>query len=67
MVHKFYDEYFFRPKAAWRVVSKAIMNGDVKRLYHESRSFLKLRAQRGKMVQEARAHKAEAKAAGAQA
>ena len=68
MVHKFYDEYFFRPKAAWRVVSKAIRNGDVKRLYQESKSFLKLRSQRGKMVQETRAaQKAEAKAAGAQA
>ena len=42
MVHRFYDEYFFRPKAAWRVVSKAIINGDVKRLYHESKAFLKL-------------------------
>jgi radical SAM superfamily enzyme YgiQ (UPF0313 family) len=65
MVHKFYDEYFFRPKAAWRVVSKAIMNGDVKRLYQESKSFLKLRAQRGKMVQEARAQKAGAETASA--
>ena len=24
MVHKFYDEYYFRPKAAFRVVWKAI-------------------------------------------
>jgi len=66
MVHRFYDEYFFRPKAAWRVVSKAIMNGDVKRLYQESKSFLKVRAQRSKMVQEARSHKAT-EAANAQA
>ena len=50
MVHRFYDEYFFRPKAAWRVVSKAIVNRDVKRLYVEAKSFLKLRAQRNKMV-----------------
>ncbi len=48
MVHRFYDEYFFRPKAAWRVVSKAIRNGDVKRLYQESRAFLKTRSQRSK-------------------
>jgi hypothetical protein len=57
MVHRFYDEYFFRPKAAWRVVSKAIANGDLKRLYQESRSFLKVRSQRSKMVREARTQK----------
>jgi radical SAM superfamily enzyme YgiQ (UPF0313 family) len=62
MVHRFYDEYFFRPRAAWRVVSKAIANGDLKRLYHESRAFLKLRAQRGKMVRDARTQKAGAEA-----
>jgi radical SAM superfamily enzyme YgiQ (UPF0313 family) len=50
MVHRFYDEYYFRPKAAWRVVSKAIINRDLKRLYHESVSFMKLRAQRNKIV-----------------
>jgi hypothetical protein len=52
MVHRFYDEYYFRPKAAWRVVSKAIVNRDLKRLYAESKSFLKLRAQRNKIVKE---------------
>jgi hypothetical protein len=67
MVHRFYDEYFFRPRAAWRVVSKAIANGDLKRLYIESKSFLKLRAQRGKMVREARTQKAGEAAANAQA
>jgi hopanoid biosynthesis associated radical SAM protein HpnJ len=68
MVHRFYDEYFFRPKAAWRVVSKAIANGDLKRLYRESRSFLKLRSERNKMVKETRSQKAaEGTAAGARA
>src|SRR5260370_112145 len=33
MVHKFYDEYYFRPKAAFRVVWQAIVNRDVPRLY----------------------------------
>jgi hypothetical protein len=66
MVHKFYDEYFFRPKAAWRVVSKAIANGDLKRLYQESRSFLKLRSERNKMVKETRTQKT-AEAANARA
>jgi radical SAM superfamily enzyme YgiQ (UPF0313 family) len=50
MVHRFYDEYYFRPKAAWRIVSKAVVNRDVKRLYVEAKSFLKLRAARNKVV-----------------
>jgi radical SAM superfamily enzyme YgiQ (UPF0313 family) len=44
MVHKFYDEYFFRPKQAWRVVWQAIVHRDVPRLYTEARSFMKLAA-----------------------
>jgi radical SAM superfamily enzyme YgiQ (UPF0313 family) len=54
MVHKFYDEYFFRPKAAFRVVWQAIRNGDVPRLYGEARSFMKLRGQRNKAVRDMR-------------
>ncbi|HEU5400740.1 MAG TPA: radical SAM protein, partial [Terriglobales bacterium] len=57
MVNKFYDEYFFRPKAAWRVISKAIANRDVKRLYIESKSFLKLRAERNRLVRESKTQK----------
>jgi hypothetical protein len=38
----------FRPKAALRVVWKAIMNRDVPRLYTEARSFMKLRGQRNR-------------------
>ncbi len=37
MVHRFYDEYYFRPKAAFRVVWKAIVNRDVPRLYVEAK------------------------------
>ena len=48
MVHKFYDEYFFRPKAAFRVVWKAIVHRDLPRLYAEARSFMKLRGQRNR-------------------
>jgi hopanoid biosynthesis associated radical SAM protein HpnJ len=48
MVHKFYDEYYFRPKAAFRVVWKAFVNRDLPRLYVEAKSFMKLRAQRNK-------------------
>jgi radical SAM superfamily enzyme YgiQ (UPF0313 family) len=48
MVHKFYDEYYFRPKAAFRVVWQAIVNRDVPRLYTEAKSFMKLRSQRNR-------------------
>src|SRR6267154_6299756 len=48
MVHRFYDEYYFRPKAAFRVVWKAAINRDVPRLYVEAKAFLKLRAERNK-------------------
>jgi hypothetical protein len=54
MVHKFYDEYFFRPKAALRIVWKAIVNHDIRRLYTEARSFMRLRAQRNETVRFAR-------------
>jgi hypothetical protein len=48
MVHRFYDEYYFRPKAALRIVWKAIANRDISRLYAEARSFMQIRAQRYK-------------------
>ena len=54
MVHKFYDEYYFRPKAAARVVWKAIVNRDVPRLYVEAKSFMKLRKERNNMVRKAK-------------
>jgi len=58
MVHRFYDEYYFRPKAAFRVVWKAVVNRDVPRLYVEAKAFLKLRSQRNKMVKATRAQQA---------
>jgi hypothetical protein len=58
MVHKFYDEYYFRPKAAFRVVWKAIINRDVPRLYVEAKAFLKLRKERQNMVKAVRAKQA---------
>jgi hopanoid biosynthesis associated radical SAM protein HpnJ len=45
MVHRFYDEYYFRPEAALRIVRKAIVNRDVARLYAEARSFMRLSEQ----------------------
>src|SRR5689334_4378900 len=50
-VHRFYDEYYFRPKAAFRILKKAAFNGDERRrLYKEAKTFLKLRSARNKMT-----------------
>jgi hopanoid biosynthesis associated radical SAM protein HpnJ len=55
MVHKFYDEYYFRPKAVFRIVRKAVFDsGERKRLYKEAKSFMKLRAARNKYVKQTR-------------
>ena len=55
MVHHFYDEYYFRPKAIYRIVRKAVFNSEErKRLYKEAKQFLTLRAARNKAVKEAR-------------
>ena len=59
MVHKFYDEYYFRPKVWVPIVFGAMFKSDErKRLYKEAKDFLKLRAARNKAVKEARAKKA---------
>src|SRR6478672_8902605 len=53
MVHKFYDEYYFRPKAVFRIVRKAVFNGEERqRLYKEAKSFMKLRSARNKASKE---------------
>jgi hypothetical protein len=54
MVHKFYDEYFFRPRAAFRVIWKAIVDRDISRLYTEAKSFMKLRADRRNIIRVAK-------------
>jgi hopanoid biosynthesis associated radical SAM protein HpnJ len=54
-VERFYGEYYFRPKAAWRVVRKAIFNGEErKRLFKEAREYLALRNKRKQFVKEQR-------------
>ena len=54
-VHRFYDEYYFRPKAVFRIVRKAFFNNvERKRLYKEAKSFMKLRAARMKIVKASR-------------
>jgi hopanoid biosynthesis associated radical SAM protein HpnJ len=55
MVHRFYDEYYFRPKAVWRIVSKAAFNNEERRrLIKEAKQFMTLRAARNRAVKEAR-------------
>jgi hopanoid biosynthesis associated radical SAM protein HpnJ len=54
-VEKFYGEYYFRPKAAWRVVRKAVVNNDIPRLYKEAREYMALRSKRKKFVAEQKA------------
>jgi radical SAM superfamily enzyme YgiQ (UPF0313 family) len=55
MVHRFYDEYYFRPKMVWRIVKKAITNkNDRKRLTKEAKEFMQLRAKRNKVAKEMR-------------
>jgi hypothetical protein len=59
MVHKFYDEYYFRPKV-WVpiVLGSMFKTADRKRLYKEAKEFLTLRKSRIKAVREARAKQA---------
>jgi hopanoid biosynthesis associated radical SAM protein HpnJ len=58
-VHRFYDEYYFRPKAVFRILRKAAFDSnDRKRLYKEAKTFLKLRSARNKMVKKNTADRA---------
>src|SRR5438309_2653459 len=55
-VHRFYDEYYFRPRAIWRIVKRAMKNqNDRKRLYTEAKEFMSLRAKRKRAAKELRA------------
>lgn len=54
-VEKFYDEYYFRPRVAWRIMRKAVFDGaERRRLYKEAREYLALRAKRHKFVEDRR-------------
>ena len=44
-VRRFYDEYYLRPRVAWRIVKEALWDShERKRLYHEAVEFLRSRA-----------------------
>jgi radical SAM superfamily enzyme YgiQ (UPF0313 family) len=54
-VERFYAEYYFRPRAAWRIVRKAIFNGpERRRLYKEAREYMALRGHRSRFIREQR-------------
>ncbi|MBC7927813.1 MAG: hopanoid biosynthesis associated radical SAM protein HpnJ [Bryobacteraceae bacterium] len=55
-VERFYGEYYFRPKAVWRVVSKAVINNDVPRLMKEAKEYMALRAKRKQFVRDQKAN-----------
>ena len=55
-VERFYDEYYFRPRAIWRIARKAIFDGkERRRLHKEAREYLALRAKRKRYAAEMRA------------
>src|SRR5438270_5790725 len=59
-VERFYGEFYFRPKVALRLVSKAIFNNEERRrLYKEAREYLALRSKRKQFVKEQREQKRE--------
>jgi hopanoid biosynthesis associated radical SAM protein HpnJ len=50
-VERFYGEYYFRPRVAWRVVRRALFDaGERRRLCKEAREYLALRSKRKKFV-----------------
>ncbi len=58
-VEKFYGEYFFRPRVIWRIVKKAVFNGDERRrLTKEAREYMALRSKRKRFVADHKAAKA---------
>src|SRR5579859_4215888 len=64
-VHRFYDEYYFRPKAIYRILRKSLFNSvERKRLYKEAKAFLKLRSERRKLVKAGKASTGETTSSG---
>jgi hopanoid biosynthesis associated radical SAM protein HpnJ len=49
-LHRFYDEYYFRPKAIYRILKRAVFDRrERNRIYKEARSFLKVRSMRKRL------------------
>jgi hopanoid biosynthesis associated radical SAM protein HpnJ len=50
-LHRFYDEYYFRPRAMFRILKKAVFDSrERKRIYREAKSFLRVRSMRQKLL-----------------
>jgi hopanoid biosynthesis associated radical SAM protein HpnJ len=65
-VERFYGEYYFRPRAAWRVVRRALFDGgERRRLLKEAREYLALRAKRKRFVKAERDKRQDGAYAGA--
>ncbi|HZS54128.1 MAG TPA: hopanoid biosynthesis associated radical SAM protein HpnJ [Bryobacteraceae bacterium] len=57
-VERFYGEFYFRPKVAFRLIAKAMFdNSERKRLYKEAREYLALRSKRKQFVKEQKQQK----------
>ena len=55
-VERFYSEYYFRPKAVWRIVRGALFDStERKRLFKEAREYLELRSKRKQFIAEQKA------------
>jgi hopanoid biosynthesis associated radical SAM protein HpnJ len=63
-VGQFYDQYYFRPKVAWRILRKALWDShERKRLYHEATAYLRFRSERVKSARQLAAAKPGASSA----
>ena len=52
-VERFYGDYYFRPRVAWRIVRKAIADPvERRRIYKQAREYLALRSKRKKFVKQ---------------
>lgn len=52
-VNRFYDQYYFRPRVAWRIVREALWDAhERKRLFHEAVEFLRTRSEWKKKVKQ---------------
>jgi hopanoid biosynthesis associated radical SAM protein HpnJ len=52
-VERFYSEYYFRPKVAWRLIRNAMFDSnDRRRLYKEAREYMSLRTKRAEFIKD---------------
>jgi len=64
-VERFYSEYYFRWRVAWRLVGKALFNShERRRLTKEAIEYMALRGRRRKFISEQRQHTAVSANAG---